>query len=115
MRTVQPLCGEVTIPADDPAWSKQSHIPGQPKPIPPRNEPLLYIPNIHNNPHTSLDERSINDCELGNHLASAVAQAAQEIQDGVHHHETRDAEPGKPVSAKQLYTLLICLRFAFPE
>lgn len=87
MRTVQPLSGEATIPADDPAWSKPSHIPGQPKPIPPRNEPLLYIPNIHDNPHTSLDERSIDECELelGNHLASAVAQSTQEIQHGIQH------------------------------
>ena len=94
MPTGQPLSGEATIPADDPAWSNCSHIPGQPKPVPPRNEPLLYIPNFHNNPHTSLDERSIDECGLGSHLGSAVAHAAQEIQHGTYY-KTRDAERGK--------------------
>jgi hypothetical protein len=92
MHTGKPLSGEATIPADDFVCSKSSHIPGQPKPIPPRNEPLLYIP-IHNNLHTSFDE-----CEIGSHLASAVAQAAQAcaqvIQLGIRH-KTRDAERGK--------------------
>ena len=100
MHTGKPLSGEATIPADDFVWSTSPHIPGQPKPIPPRNEPLLYIP-MHNNSHTSFDECSINECEIGCHLASAVAQAAQaaqvcaqEIQHGIRH-KTRDAERGK--------------------
>jgi len=33
-----------TLPAEDPSWS-YSPVPGQPAPIPPRNEPLLFIPN----------------------------------------------------------------------
>ena len=56
MRTGQPLSGKATIPADDPAWLNPPHIPGQPKPIPPRNELLLYIPYVHNYSHTSLNE-----------------------------------------------------------
>jgi hypothetical protein len=98
MHTGKPLSGEATIPADDFVCSKSSHIPGQPKPIPPRNEPLLYIP-IHNNLHTSFDE-----CEIGSHLASAVAQAVQGrsgrsgLRSGDttwNSSQTRDAERGK--------------------
>jgi hypothetical protein len=112
MCTGQLLSGEATIPADDPAWSKLSHcshIPGQPKPIPPRNEPLLYIPSIHNNPpsHTSLDE-----CELGSHLGSAVAQPAQEIQHGIYY-KSRDAERGKHLHNH--FDILTRLRFTSPE
>jgi hypothetical protein len=33
-----------TLPSEDPSWS-YSWVQGQPAPIPPRNEPLLYIPN----------------------------------------------------------------------
>jgi hypothetical protein len=33
-----------TLPAEDTSWS-YSRVPGQPAPIPPRNEPLLYIHN----------------------------------------------------------------------
>ena len=53
MGTRQPLSCEATILADDSAWSKLSCIPGQPEPIPPRNEPLLYSPSINNNLHTT--------------------------------------------------------------
>ena len=38
------LSRQVTLPAEDPAWLLCPGIPGQPAPIPPRNEPLLYIP-----------------------------------------------------------------------
>jgi hypothetical protein len=116
--TGKPLSGEATIPADDFVWSESSHIPGQPKPIPPQNEPLLYIPILHNNPHTSFDECSINECEIGSRLASAVAQAAQacaqEIQHEIHH-KTRDVEHSLNVAeraerGKHLYnTISICL------
>ena len=37
------LSRQVTLPAEDPAWLYP--IPEQPAPIPPRNEPLLYIPS----------------------------------------------------------------------
>ena len=68
MRTGKPLSCESTIPADDPAWSKPSPILGQPQPIPPRNEPLLYI--------------------------SGAVQVAQEKQPVIHQ-KTRDTERGK--------------------
>ena len=42
------LSRQDTIPAEDPSWSYLP-VPGQPAPIPPRNEPLLFIPN-----HTAL-------------------------------------------------------------
>ena len=93
MPTGKLLSCESTIPAEDPAWSKPSSIPGQPNPVPPRNEPLLYIPrHTYNNgdPHTTpVKECSIDGCELGSHLRLAsgevedlqVAHAcAQEIQ-----------------------------------
>jgi len=38
------LSRQVTLPAEDPAWL-YPRIPGQTAPIPPRNEPLLYIPS----------------------------------------------------------------------
>ena len=38
------LSRQDTLPAEDPSWS-YSRTPGQPPPIPPRNEPLLYIPH----------------------------------------------------------------------
>jgi len=38
------LSRQDTLPAEDPSWS-YSRTPGQPAPIPPRNEPLLYIPH----------------------------------------------------------------------
>ena len=37
------LTRQATLPADDIVWSKPPHIPGQPIPIPPRNEPHLFI------------------------------------------------------------------------
>ena len=44
------LSRQDTLPAEDPLWS-YSPAPGQPAPIPPRNEPLLFIPNhtVHAN------------------------------------------------------------------
>ena len=47
-----PLSRQATFLANDPYWSKPTHIPGQPVPIPPRNEPPL-IPKV-SNPITSL-------------------------------------------------------------
>lgn len=79
MHTGKPLSGEATIPADDFVWSKSSHIPGLPNPIPPRNEPLLYIP-IQNNPHTSFDECS----------ASTVAQGCGHIPNQPKHIRPRN-------------------------
>jgi len=38
------LSRQDTLPVDDPSWS-YSPVPGQPAPIPPRNEPLLFISN----------------------------------------------------------------------
>jgi hypothetical protein len=38
------LSRQVTLPEEDPAWL-YPRIPEQPAPIPPRNEPLLYIPS----------------------------------------------------------------------
>jgi hypothetical protein len=39
------LSRQDTLPAEDPSWSySQVRGPGQPSPIPPRNEPVLYIP-----------------------------------------------------------------------
>jgi len=38
------LSRQDTLPADDPSWS-YPQVPGRPAPIPPRNEPLLYIPS----------------------------------------------------------------------
>ena len=38
------LSRQVTLPAEDPAWLYPG-ILGQPVPIPPHNEPLLYIPS----------------------------------------------------------------------
>ena len=40
------LSRQDTLPTDDPLWSYPAQVPGQPAPIPPRNEPLLYIPSI---------------------------------------------------------------------
>lgn len=34
-----------TLPADDPSWQRPHRLPGQPAPIPPRNEKPIYIPN----------------------------------------------------------------------
>ena len=42
--TVTGLSRQDTLPSEDPSWS-YSRVPGQPAPIPPRNEPILYIPN----------------------------------------------------------------------
>ena len=39
------LSRQDTLPAEDPSWSySQVRGPGQPASVPPRNEPLLYIP-----------------------------------------------------------------------
>jgi hypothetical protein len=39
------LSRQDALPAEDPSWSySQVRGPGQPSPIPPRNEPVLYIP-----------------------------------------------------------------------
>lgn len=38
------LSRQDTLPAEDISWS-YTRVPGQPAPIPPRNEPLLYIHN----------------------------------------------------------------------
>jgi hypothetical protein len=38
------LSRQDTLPADDSSWS-YSPVQGQPAPIPPRNEPLLFISN----------------------------------------------------------------------
>jgi hypothetical protein len=38
------LSRQDTLPSENPLWS-YSQVQGQPSPIPPRNEPLLYIPN----------------------------------------------------------------------
>jgi len=38
------LSRQDTLPSEDPSWS-YSRVQGQPAPIPPHNEPLLYIPN----------------------------------------------------------------------
>jgi len=48
------LSRQDTLPAEDSSWS-YSQVPGQPVPIPPRNEPLLYISNIvdDSNVHTT--------------------------------------------------------------
>ena len=37
------LSRQDTLPAEDPVWSYPQVAPGLPAPIPPRNEPLLYI------------------------------------------------------------------------
>lgn len=42
------LARQATLPADDPSWHKPQPLPGQPAPIPPRNEPILYIPTTVN-------------------------------------------------------------------
>jgi hypothetical protein len=39
------LSRQDTLPAEDPSWS-YPQVSGQVAPIPPRNEPMLYIPNI---------------------------------------------------------------------
>src|SRR5882762_4616530 len=78
MQTGQLLSRESTIRADDPSWSKPSHISGHPVPIPPRNEPLIYIPKY--NPHTALvNESSIDEREVGSHPVSGVLYASQEM------------------------------------
>ena len=47
------LSRQDTLPAEDPSWSySQVRGPGQPAPIPPRREPLLYIPRAS---HTADD------------------------------------------------------------
>ena len=63
------LSRQDTLPAEEPLWS-YSQTPGQPAPIPPRNEPLLYIPHatysqpLHLPPPTTfesiLDEMKAN-------------------------------------------------------
>ena len=82
------LTCEVTIPAEDPTWSKPSHIPGQPQPIPPRNEPMLYIPKSH--------------------LASAVSQSAQDTMQHAIHYKTCNTEQGK-----HLHKFNILMLFAY--
>jgi hypothetical protein len=44
MHSMTGLSRQDTLPSEDPSWS-YSQVPGQPAPIPPRNEPMLYIPN----------------------------------------------------------------------
>lgn len=39
------LSRQDTLPAEEPPSWSYSSVPGQPAPIPPRNEPLLFIPN----------------------------------------------------------------------
>jgi hypothetical protein len=102
---------EATIPADDPAWSKPFRNPGQPEPIPPRNEPQLHIWEAtipaddpawskpfrnpgHPEPIPPRNEPQLQVYIPRSQLASAVAQAAQDMQLTIHH-ETRDTERGK--------------------
>ena len=56
------LSRQDTLPTEDPSWS-YSPVPGQPAPIPPRNEPLLFIPN-----HTAHDDTSRLKSLSKNHL-----------------------------------------------
>ena len=59
------LSRQDTLPAEDPSWLySQVRGPGQPAPIPPRSEPVLYIPRANDNlyedmaadlPHSSTD------------------------------------------------------------
>ena len=46
-----------TLPADDPSWSNPTRLPGEPAPIPPRNEKSIYIPRetVRSNPRPASD------------------------------------------------------------
>jgi hypothetical protein len=37
------LCRQTTLLAEDFTWTKPKSVPGQPAPIPPRNEPHIYF------------------------------------------------------------------------
>lgn len=70
------LSRQDTLPADDPSWS-YSQVPGQPAPIPPRNEPLLYIPSTVSNSAAPLQAHtgfSGLDLDLGMHSSALSRQ-----------------------------------------
>ena len=73
------LSRQDTLPAEDPSWSysqvhgpgqpqvhgpgqPQVHGPGQPSPIPPRGEPVLYIPLANHRTVDDLDVHAIALC-----------------------------------------------------
>jgi hypothetical protein len=44
MQTTRTIHRQDTLPVDDPSWSRPQLLPGQARPIPPRNEEPIYIP-----------------------------------------------------------------------
>ena len=60
-----------TLPTEDPSWS-YSPVPGRPAPIPPRNEPLLFISN-----HTV---RANASCSKNLPLPAAISKGNPHIE-----------------------------------
>jgi hypothetical protein len=57
------LSRQDTLPAEDPSWSySQIPGPGQPAPIPLRNEPMLYIPQANHTVDLDLNVHAIAPC-----------------------------------------------------
>jgi len=71
-----------TLPAEDPSWS-YSRVPGQPAPIPPRNEPMLYIPNnTMDNSNLHATALCFKNLHLKVHLPSPPANSESTNDDG---------------------------------
>lgn len=72
------LSRQDTLPAEDPLWS-YSRVPGQPAPIPPRNEPLLYISNVVNDFNMHATASCLKNLRLRVHLPPHMATMSESI------------------------------------
>jgi len=72
MSSGRSLSRQDTLPAEDPSWS-YSRVPGQPAPIPPRNEPLLYIPNTLDDSNMHATNSCSKNSQLKIHLPASMA------------------------------------------
>lgn len=66
-----------TLPDDDPAWSLPYCPPGQPRPLPPRNEPIFYIPRpgrIDNDPPRTVDPPRTHAADSSSQSESAYVR-----------------------------------------
>ena len=71
------LSRQDTVPAKNPSWS-YSPVPGQPAPIPPRNESLLFIPN--HTAHDSASESYLKNLSKIHLLPGAISEGNPRIE-----------------------------------
>ena len=72
------LSREDTLPAEDPSWS-YSRVPGKPPPIPPRNEPMLYIPNVVGDSNVHATAPYLKSLQLNVRLPQAPSTTPENI------------------------------------